>query len=402
MSYAKVCYNINMRKNREKTKRIGIDARFYGPIGKGLGRYTQEIVDNVIALDKESEYVIFLSKENFEEFKPSGKVKKVLTPLRWYTFAEQILMPFYIWRERLNLVHFTHFNVSIFCSVKFVVTIHDLILTKYPTKRSPRQLYWLKSLGYRMVIWLAVWRAKKILTASQYSKNDLIGRFKIKPEKILVVNYGAANLTRSHDSQFVKKLDNRKTLLSYNIVGNFILYVGNAYPHKNLETLVAVFSEFYKKYPDFRLVLVGCEDYFYRYLKQKAKEMDLWREKDMASPVIFAGYVPDAELEVLYRQAFFYIFPSLYEGFGLPPLEAMTKGCPVVSSDKSCLPEILGNAALYFNPEDKNDMLVKMEKITGDKNLREDLIKKGYEQSKKYNWRECAEQTLEIYKSILF
>lgn len=384
-----------------KTKRIGIDARFYGPLGKGLGRYTQEVVDNIIKLDQDNEYVIFLRRENFDEFiTDNPKVKKVLAAARWYSLAEQIIMPWLIFKERFNLIHFPHFNVPIFTPVKFVVSIHDLILTKYPTKRSSRQLYWLKNLGYRLVIWLAIWRAKKILTASQYSKNDLIGRFKIKSEKILVVNYGASNLKQGQDLRFVKKLDNRKTLLSYSIIGNFILYVGSAYPHKNLEMLLAVFFEFYKKYPDFRLMLVGCEDYFYRYLKQKAEKMELWREKDQTSPVIFAGYIPDAELEVLYQQACFYIFPSLYEGFGLPPLEAMAKGCPVLSSNRSCLPEILGKAALYFNPKDKNDMLIKMEKITSDKNLREALIKKGYEQSKKYNWRECARQTLDVYRSI--
>ena len=389
--------------NKEKKiKRIGIDARFYGPLGKGLGRYTQEIVDNIIKLDQDNEYVIFLRRENFDEFiTDNQKVKKILAAARWYSLAEQIIMPRLIFKERLNLIHFPHFNVPIFTPVKFVVSIHDLILTKYPTKRSSRQLYWLKNLGYRIVIWLAVWRAKQILTASQYSKNDLIGRFKVKPEKILVVNYGVSNLKRGQDLRFVKKLDNRKILLGYNIIGNFILYVGSAYPHKNLETFLAVFFEFYKKYPDFRLVLVGREDYFYRYLKQKAEKMELWSEKNLTSPVIFAGYVPDAELEILYQQACFYIFPSLYEGFGLPPLEAMTNGCPVLSSNRSCLPEILGQAASYFNPKDKNDMLIKMEKITSDKNLREALIKKGYEQFKKYNWRECARQTLEVYRSII-
>ncbi len=388
--------------NNIKSKRIGIDARFYGPIGKGLGRYTEEIVNNIIKIDRENEYIIFLRKENFNDLRcDSESVKKILVNINWYSWAEQIIFPYFIWREHLDLMHFTHFNVPIFCPVKFIVTIHDLILTKYPTKRSVWQLYWLKNLGYLTVIWLAVWRAKKISTASQYSKSDLIGRFKIKPEKIFVVNYGTANLALGNDLQFVKKLDNKKILLSYNIIGNFILYVGNAYPHKNLEALAEVFSEFYKKHHDFRLVLVGREDYFYRCLKQKAKEMGLWSENYLTSPVIFAGYVPDVELEILYQQATFYIFPSLYEGFGLPPLEAMTKGCPVLSSDKSCLPEILGNAALYFNPNDKNDMLVKMEKITVDKKLREVLIKRGYVQSKKYNWQKCAKQTLEIYKSIL-
>jgi len=121
----------------KKINRIGIDARFYGPIGKGLGRYTQEIVDNIIKLDKENKYTIFLRRENFESFNcDNPKVKKVLADVKWYGLSEQMLMPFYIWRERLDLMHFPHFNVPVLCPVKFVVTIHDLILIKFPTQRA--------------------------------------------------------------------------------------------------------------------------------------------------------------------------------------------------------------------------------------------------------------------------
>ena len=389
-------------KEKNKIKRIGIDARFYGPLGKGLGRYIQETVDNVVKIDQTNEYVIFLSPENFDEFiSLNGRVKKVLARVRWYTLAEQFVMPWLIFKEKLDLMHFPHFNVPLFTPGKFVVTIHDLILTKFPTMRATTLapwLYWFKNLSYRFVIWLAVKRAEKIIAVSEYTKKDIIEKFKVRPEKISVIYEGVANLASGNDSLFVKKLDDRKTLLSYNIVDNFILYVGNAYPHKNLETLLKVFLEFHKKYPAIRLVLVGKEDYFYKRLKEEASDLNLWNEEVPDSPVVFAGYVPDAELEILYRQAIFYIFPSLYEGFGLPPLEAMAKGCPVISSDKSCLPEVLGEAALYFNPEDSSDMLIKIERLFNDKNLREVLIKKGYQQIKQYSWWESARQTLEVYR----
>ena len=122
---------------KKKIKKIGIDARFYGPVGKGLGRYTQEVVDNILAMDKENDYVIFLSKENFASFKsPNGRVKKVLVKARWYTLAEQTIMPYLVLKESLDLMHWPHFNVPILCPVKFIVTIHDLILTKFPTTRA--------------------------------------------------------------------------------------------------------------------------------------------------------------------------------------------------------------------------------------------------------------------------
>ncbi|MDD5032251.1 MAG: glycosyltransferase family 1 protein [Patescibacteria group bacterium] len=385
-----------MRKNKEKTKRIGIDARFYGPVGKGLGRYTKEVVDKVVALDRENEYFIFLSRENFSEFvSDNPKVKKVLAGARWYTLAEQIFMPYLIWRARLDLMHFPHFNVPVLTPVKSVVTIHDLILTKFPTVRATTLsplFYKVKNLFYRIVIWLAVKRAKTVIAVSQFTKDDIIRQFKIKPDKVVVTYEGVSDLLNkglddySHD---------KETLLGYNIGSPFLLYVGNAYPHKNLEGLVKVFSLILEKRPGLSLVLVGRQDYFYNRVKEFTGKY--WPEK---SPVIFPGFVPDENLKLLYSRALAYVFPSFYEGFGLPPLEAMAGGCPVISSNKSSLPEILGEAAVYFNPEDEEEMKRQIEKIIEDKNLQQELIKKGYEQVKKYSWEKCAKETLGVYKEV--
>ncbi|MBU4375454.1 glycosyltransferase family 4 protein [Patescibacteria group bacterium] len=423
-----------MTWKKKKIKKIGIDARFYGPIGKGLGRYTQEIADNVIKIDQankaesgRNKYVVFLRKDNFDEFeaeagvppatlqsglnkkpaagnRPAPTVKKVLADVKWYSLAEQILMPLLIWRERLDLMHFPHFNAPVFCPVKFVVTIHDLILTKFPTARATTLgpfLYKIKNLFYKINIWLAVKRAKQIIAVSVFTKNDIVRQFKVKPDKVSVIYEGVANLAKGRDSLFAAKLDDRKTLLGYNINNPFLLYVGNAYPHKNLEGLIDVFVGLNKQHPDLRLVLVGQEDYFYKRIKDYAKQFGLREENNADPAVIFPGYVQDAELEILFKKALAYVFPSFYEGFGLPPLEAMAKGCPVVSSDKSSMPEVLGGAAIYFNPDDKQDMRDKIEQVIQDENLRKDLIKKGYEQAKKYNWWECARKTLEVYNRIL-
>jgi len=178
-------------------KRIGIDARFYGPLGKGLGRYTQEIVDRIIASDQTNEYVIFLGPENFDGLQTSNpRVKKVLVTVRWYTLAEQFLMPYYIWKEKLDLVHLPHFNAPIFCPIKFIVTIHDLILTKFPTVRATTLgpiKYKLKNLLYKIVIWNAVHRSKKIITVSEFTKHDIVNYFKADPKKIIVTYEGVAD-----------------------------------------------------------------------------------------------------------------------------------------------------------------------------------------------------------------
>ncbi len=393
--------------NLGKRRTIGIDARFYGPLGKGLGRYTQEIVDNIIAItvDEPLNYIIFLSPENFDEFICSNEnVHKELINSRWYTLAEQFEVPYKWWKNKIDLMHFPHFNVPFIKPGNYVVTIHDLILTKFPTHRASTLhpfVYWLKDKGYRLIISSAVKFAKKIITVSNFTKFDLIKQFKADGKKIEVTYEGVANLSKGNDSLFVAKLDNQKTLDFYNIHLPFLLYIGNAYPHKNLEGLISAFAKLHIKRKDLRLVFVGKEDYFYNRVKDFAKVNNLWQKENHNSPVVFTGYVPDADLEALFQEADAYIFPSLYEGFGLPPLEAMAHGCPVISSNRASMPEILGSAALYFNPEDKDEIIEKVEQILNNPTEKERFINLGYEQVKKYSWWECALATSKIYQKVL-
>lgn len=382
--------------SNNKPKKIGIDARFYGPIGKGLGRYTQEIVDNLIKLDTQNEYVVFLYKDNFDEFECDGKrVKKVMVSIRWYTLKEQLVFPFIIWREHLDLMFFPHFNMPALTPCKFVITIHDLILTKFPTVRATTLAPWfykIKNLAYKFIIKLAVKRARKIIAVSNFTKDDLVNYFKIDPNKIIVTYEGVANLSKNRDDLFAEIQNDEKTLSRYDIIKPYLLYVGNAYPHKNLESLIEIMPELNKKYPDLSLVMVGKEDYFYARLKKEV----VGRKN-----IIFTDFVTDKDLEILYKSALAYVFPSKYEGFGLPPLEAMAKGCPVASSNSSCLPEVLGDAALYFDPENREEAIKSITKLIDDKTLREDLIKKGYKQAKKYNWWECARLTFGVIEEVL-
>lgn len=399
------------KKSKKENKiRIGIDARFYGPIGKGLGRYVQEITDNIIRIDENEDYefVVFLSKHNYDEFYPhdfkNRSVKKVLADVSWYGLKEQIIFPIIIAKEKLDLIHFPHFNVPIFCFCPFILTIHDLILTKFPSKRASTLnsfKYWFKHTMYRMVIKSALLKAKKIITVSNFTKEDIVNKFKIKSEKIKVIYEGVANLEKGRDSLFVAKLDKDETLLNYNISGKYLLYVGNAYPHKNLDFLLEAFLQIYKKHNDFRLVLVGKEDYFYHQIKKQAIRLNLWQENNKNSPVVFTDYVPDSQLKILYSEAFLYVFPSLYEGFGLPPLEAMANSCPVLSSNQASLPEILNDAAIYFNPKDKDSFLDKFEEILSNNELREKYVKLGKIRVEKFNWWECARETLNTYEDYL-
>ncbi|OGF27635.1 hypothetical protein A2331_04450 [Candidatus Falkowbacteria bacterium RIFOXYB2_FULL_34_18] len=376
-----------MNNNKKQIKRIGIDARFYGP-GKGLGRYTKEVVDRILDMDTKNEYVIFLGLDSFDIFNTKNpKVKKVLVRARWYSVLEQIMMPYLILREKLDFMHFLHFNVPLICPTKYIVTIHDLILTKFPTPRASTLspiFYKIKHLGYKMIIKSGIKNAQKVIAVSCFTKQEIINQFSISNDKIVVTYEGVSN-----DLMKLKAGD-KSMSLGYNIRVPFLLYVGNAYPHKNLGGLVNIFSKIRKKYPDLSLVLVGKEDYFYKRLKTYVKDRDF-------TNIIFTGYVSDQDLAKIYSKALAYIFSSFCEGFGLPPLEAMNHGVPVLSSNKTCMPEILEDAALYFNPDKESDAIQKIIEIMENKDLREKLKIKGFAQVKKYSWDKCARQTFEIY-----
>lgn len=389
-----------MKEAKDHIFRIGIDARFYGPLGKGLGRYTQEIVDQITQLDDQNEYIIFLGLDNIDEFIPAKpNVKKILADIRWYGLAEQWYFPRLIKQHKIDLMHFPHFNIPIFCPVPFVVTIHDLILTKFPTMRATTLgpvLYFLKNLGYRYVINRAVNCAKRVIAVSEFTKQDIIQHFKIPSEKIVMIYEGVADLHHAHDQAFTSKLHALAVLSRHCILEPYLLYVGNAYPHKNLESLVRVFLIIRKRWTDLKLVLVGKDDYFYHRLREFLTTI-----KDDTSAIIFPGYVPDEDLQTLFEHAYAYIFPSKYEGFGLPPLEAMSRGCPVISSNATCLPEILGSAAAYFNPEDETSIVTAIERVLTDEHYRQTLISAGKKQATLYDWKQAAVATLAVYKSIL-
>ena len=381
--------------------RIGIDARFYGSLGKGLGRYTERLIESLEELDTTHEFFVFLRRENFDEYQPkSARFQKVLADYHWYGLAEQLCFPWLLMKYRLALVHFPHFNVPVLYPGRFVVTIHDLILLRYPTVRNTTRIvlgYWLKFILYRLVIRLACFRARSVITVSRFTESDLIREFSFLLGKTRVTLEGA------NRSCFISSVAKETELLGRfglidsdratsslsqrDIIQPYFLYVGNAYPHKHLESI----GEMAVRFPEHRFVLVGREDYFYRRLKRSFAQPNL----------CFTGFLSDAEISVLYRHGLAYVFPSLYEGFGLPPLEAMSHGLPVISSDRGSLPEVLGKAALYFDPENPDRFAEAIDRVSHDPSLRERLRISGYRRMKMFSWERMAKETLAAYEQAI-
>ncbi|MEK7516807.1 MAG: glycosyltransferase family 1 protein [Patescibacteria group bacterium] len=414
--------------------RIGIDARFYGT-ETGIGRYLErliaelEVIDPVRGrpaedttttalgpvrssppagpygrasagatsngmgqsasngIDREREYVIFLRPENADRYTPKNpRFRKAIADLRWYTLREQALLPRILARERLDLMHFPHFNVPLGYRGAFVVTIHDLILLHYPSRRATTLgplIFAAKYFGYKLVIGNAVRRARAVLTVSEYSRQEILRTFPVPADRVVVTPLAAG---LPHNATAPRQIPPRP----------YVLAVGNSYPHKNLERMLRAFAALYKKTGEgYELVLAGPEDFFRKRLREEARALGI------EAAIRFAGAVSDAELTGLYRNAALFVIPSLTEGFGMPPLEAMTAGVPVAAAAAGSLPEVLGDAATYFNPQDENDMRDALLRGLTDNSLRETLVARGFTQSATYSWRACAERTLAVYEKAL-
>jgi glycosyltransferase involved in cell wall biosynthesis len=370
--------------------KVGIDARMYGPSvgGGGLGRYVEQLIKELAKKETENRYLLFLKKENIDLVPKC--FEKRLADIHWYSWREQLQLPKIINQEKLDLVHFPHWNVPIRLKTPFVVTIHDLILIEQPrsaraTTKHPLT-YWLKHQAFRATLHHALTKSRAIIAVSNYTRNSILHHFpEVNPDKIHVVYEGLTRLPSPP-----------KESLSPIIPTPYFLYIGNAYPHKNLEALLHAFSFFHKRYPSVHLVLAGRDDLFYQRLKKELGEIDI---PDDA--VTFIMNPTDEQIASLYQKATLYLFPSLSEGFGLPPLEAMSFGTPVAASNTSSLPEILGDAAIYFPPDDIERMVEIMIQVIEQESLIQPLIAKGYEQIKRYSWPQMATEIQSIYESCV-
>lgn len=382
--------------------RIGIDARLYGPKHGGIGRYTSELIKNLELIDLANDYFIFLAHDNYNDYQPQNpKFKKVSADFKVYGIFEQLLYPFLLYKYNLNLVHFPHFNVPLLYAKRFVVTIHDLIISHYPSTRATTLsplLYQSKLFMYNWIVKSAARRAKKIIAVSEFTKQDIVKHLGVKSDKIQVAYEGVDLPAAGNDCG--------KVLGDLGIsAGDFILYVGSAYPHKNLEKLIEAHKIIQHDRPLAQLVLAGKKNFFYERLQEWYKNgleelpgiSEAESRPDAQQNIIFTDYLSDQDLACLYQGAAVYAFPSLIEGFGLPPLEAQTYGLAVVSSDRTCLPEILGDSAIYFDPEQTSDIAEKIMSLLDNKEKRAELTKRGLENVKKYSWAKMAKEIQSIY-----
>ncbi len=310
-----------------------------------------------------------------------------LNPLQQFGFASQL------YKLRADVVHFPLNNQPVLYFGKTIVSTLDLTMLYYTRPgKTPLPIFWLKMAMFRFLFWYSNRKAAAVITISNYVKDELAKKYPFTRGKT-TNTYNASEPPIQGQAAIPQVLATKFQIPNSKF--RFIFYVGTAFPHKNLPKLIEAFEILHASQPELNLVLVGKKEKYYTELEQSVAN------SPARSNITFTGFIPDQELKWLYENAEAYVFPSLSEGFGLPGLEAMVHSCPVVSSNATCLPEVYGDAAIYFDPHNAQDMATKITTVISDESLKKDLVAKGHQQAAKYSWRRMAEQTQEIYQKAL-
>lgn len=363
-------------------KTICIDTRMWGVNHTGIGVYVEQLIAN-LPETKDHQIVLITTRESEQELKLS-RFKKYVAHYHPYSNLAQFEILGLLLRIKPDVLHVPHFTIPVLWSGKVIITIHDLIkhISKGAdtTTRSPI-IYWAKYFQYLLIVWFAVKRAAKIIVPTRYWQGILMANYNLPKGKIIVTNEGVSEVFYS------------KSIADIDLPEQpYVLYVGNVYPHKNIPTLLSAISELNGE----MLLIIVCARSVFTERTEK-----LIAKHNLQKYVKFLGNVSERELVSLYKNARALVFPSLIEGFGLPGLEAMAVGTPVIAARASCLPEVYEDAAIFFEPMDASELAQKINLVHTDLKLRQELVAKGKKQVKKYSWAKMARQTWQIYQEEL-
>ncbi len=380
--------------------KIGIDVSpLLSKSRAGVGWYAYNLIKNIEKIDRENVYILFSS--SLSRYKKKYEIKKNFKSENFYVsirpfpflvwnYVVAKILPFEFLYGNLDLIHTLHVltPIPLELNIKQVITIHDL------TPLINLNWFPVESIILKIIISKAVVKADRIIAVSNNTKKDLLNYFKINPEKITVIYPGLhhENCIPIYDEEKIKNLKEK-----YGIDGRYMLFVGTIEPRKNISKLIDALIIVKEKFPELKLVLCGKIGWKAEIFYKKMKDLPEKIKKD----IILTGYVPVSDLPYLYNGCEVFVYPSLYEGFGSPVLEAMSCGVPVVTSNISSLPEVVGDAGILVNPENKEEIAEAILSILTDQNLKKTLSKKGIERAKLFSWENTAKKTLELYKKVV-
>lgn len=353
--------------------RIGIDIQSTIASKTGIGHYTSQLIKELLSIDKTNSYEFLRCDKFWSERVPRRMI--------W----ENIEIPHKARQQKLDLLHIPGFAPPFACSCPVIVTVHDLIGMIFPENLSLfSRFYWGRWLPF------TVKRADLIFASSENTKKDIQRLLGVEPEKIKVIYLGAG---KEFFPRGKNEIEHAK--YKYNILNEYVLHVGTIEPRKNIERLIVAFKRMKNKTGrNIKLVLVGSKKWAY----EKVRNV-IDREK-MQDDVIFPGYIEDKDLPAIYSGAAVLALPSLYEGFGLPVVEAMACGTPVVASDISSIPEVAKDAAVLFDPYNEEEIASALVSVLSDDQLRKSLISKGFDKASEFNYQKTAQKVLEQYKNL--
>ena len=371
----------------ERAMQIGIDARLMYHQPAGISRYTRHLIRAISRIDHTDEFVVFQHRRHLEPVIEVANFRRATLFAPVHSRLEQGMLPFELARFRLDLLHSTDFIPPLRTSMPTVITVHDLAFLHWPHFLTQ------DSAAYYGQIDRGVRRASHIIVPSESTKADLIAQLGVREETVSVI-YEAA------DERFVPlpiEPTRREVCRKYGLPDSYVLFVGTIEPRKNVDGLLHAFRRLLDRdgVGDAGLAIAGGRGWLYE------EVVDLVKTLRLEERVFLLGRIPDEDLHKLYVGARCHVHPAHYEGFGLPPLEAMACGTPTVVSNVSSLPEVVGDAALLVSPQDSEEMAVALQRLLTDDALHAELREKGLQRASCFSWDQAAHRTLDVYRRVI-
>jgi len=358
----------------------------------GVGVYALNQLNEICRLDGKNFYYVLAQDDeksldftNCDNFKIIKVKSSLFRRFVLRSLLEQIYIPYLALKYKIDIVHSLHYSFPVFLHAKKVVTLPDMTVFKMPKRHLISKVLW-----FRSFIYMAAFLADKVICISRSTQKDFLEKFNFAEKRTQVIYLGKSSLFRPD----LTAEEMRQVREKYRINSNYLLYLGTIEPRKNIKNIILAFNKFLEEGNDYQLVIAGKKGWGFEEIFSLVEELHL------NSKVVFTGFIDEKDKPYLICGAKIFIYPSIYEGFGIPVLEALACGVPTITSNISSLPEVAGDAALFVEPSSVDDIYSKINKLLNDRALYTQLKQRAVEQASKFSWEKTAQDTIRVYNSL--